>query len=121
VCDTPLLAARPDVGSISGVTAYRRPCLLWFNPIGMLGLRALQAVGGRDAPGLLPLMRFLVRHVGNPRYSAMCVAMAHKVMDLYCPLIGRVMGTSWAKKPKACVHQHEVRVNPTTQLGPSLG
>jgi hypothetical protein len=37
-----------------------------------------QALGGRDAVGLLPLLRFLVRHTANPRHSALCTGLAHR-------------------------------------------
>ncbi|KAL6761546.1 WD40-repeat-containing domain protein [Haematococcus lacustris] len=47
-----------------------------------------QALGGRDAVGLMPLLQFLVRHVGNPRHSALCCIMAHWVLDAYAGVIG---------------------------------
>jgi hypothetical protein len=50
---------------------------------------SLQAMGGRDAAGLLPLIRFLNRYIANPRYSAMCMAVTHRLMDMYAGLIGR--------------------------------
>ncbi|KAJ9528735.1 hypothetical protein QJQ45_020637 [Haematococcus lacustris] len=47
-----------------------------------------QALGGRDAVGLMPLLQFLVRHVANPRHSALCCIMAHWVLDAYAGVIG---------------------------------
>ncbi len=47
-----------------------------------------QALGGRDAHGLLPLLRFLLRYISAPRHSALCCAVAHRVLDTYAPVIG---------------------------------
>jgi len=47
-----------------------------------------QALGGRDAAGLLPLLRFLVRHAANPRHAALCAGLTHRVLDAYAPVVG---------------------------------
>jgi hypothetical protein len=48
-----------------------------------------QALGGRNADGLLPLLRFLVRHAANPRHSALCCGLAHRVLDVYTSAVGQ--------------------------------
>ncbi len=47
-----------------------------------------QALGGRDAEGLLPLLRFLVRNSANPRHASLCCGLAHRVLDAYAPVVG---------------------------------
>jgi hypothetical protein len=51
------------------------------------GLRA--AVSGRDDVGLEPLLRFLVRHVTNPRYARALLDVCAIVLDVYTPVVGQ--------------------------------
>lgn len=45
------------------------------------------ALGGRDAASLTPLLRFLCRHVTEPRYSKLLCSIAHRVLDLYAAVV----------------------------------
>ncbi|KAF5834054.1 UTP15 C terminal-domain-containing protein [Dunaliella salina] len=47
-----------------------------------------QALGGRDAAGLLPLLRFLVKYIGQPRHSKLCCHVAHRLLDSYASVVG---------------------------------
>ena len=49
------------------------------------------ALQGRDDERLEPLLRFLVRHVVNPRYAALLVEVAGMALDLYAERIGQSM------------------------------
>mmetsp|Transcript_38583 Transcript_38583/g.109118 ORF Transcript_38583/g.109118 Transcript_38583/m.109118 type:complete len:511 (-) Transcript_38583:107-1639(-) len=46
------------------------------------------ALGGRDAPGLLPLVNFLCRHVSNPRHMRLVVGISNRVLNSYSLAIG---------------------------------
>lgn len=45
--------------------------------------RVLVAAGGRDAPGLLPLLQCLSKFLVDPRYSRLLLGVAHRVLDAY--------------------------------------
>ncbi|GBF88130.1 hypothetical protein Rsub_00842 [Raphidocelis subcapitata] len=45
------------------------------------------ALSGRDAAGLLPLVRHLARHVANPRHAATLAGVAARVVDAYAPAV----------------------------------
>jgi len=47
-----------------------------------------QALGGRDAAGLEPLLRFLTRYIGEPRHAKLCVNVAHRLLDAYATVVG---------------------------------
>ncbi|KXZ44237.1 hypothetical protein GPECTOR_70g467 [Gonium pectorale] len=46
------------------------------------------AVGGRDAAGLGPLLRFLVRYIAEPRHTRLLTGVAHRLLDTYAPVVG---------------------------------
>lgn len=50
------------------------------------------ALGGRDAASLAPLLRFLCRHVTEPRYSKLLCSIAHRVLDLYASVVSLRLG-----------------------------
>ncbi|GFR40760.1 hypothetical protein Agub_g1372, partial [Astrephomene gubernaculifera] len=50
------------------------------------------ALGGRDAEGLMPLLRHLIRHVGEPRYTRLLSHVAHRLLDCYSGLVGAAPG-----------------------------
>ncbi|KXS13900.1 WD40 repeat-like protein [Gonapodya prolifera JEL478] len=45
------------------------------------------ALVGRDEVGLEPLMRFLLKHITNPRHAALLVGVAEMVLDIYSPVV----------------------------------
>ena len=47
-----------------------------------------EAVGGRDAAGLCPLLRHLCRHLPDPRYSRTLLRVTELVIDAYAPVVG---------------------------------
>ncbi|KAI9089601.1 WD40-repeat-containing domain protein [Phlyctochytrium arcticum] len=51
------------------------------------GLRA--ALGGRDDRSLEPVLRFLLRHISKPRYSAFLIDVANLILDIYSSILGR--------------------------------
>lgn len=46
------------------------------------------AVGGRDAAGLLPLLKHLVRYIVEPRYTRLLGGVAHRLLDMYVEVVG---------------------------------
>ncbi|KAG2433548.1 hypothetical protein HYH02_012665 [Chlamydomonas schloesseri] len=46
------------------------------------------ALGGRDAEGLLPLLRHLVKYIAEPRYTRLLAGMAHRLLDTYSGVVG---------------------------------
>ncbi|KAG2498088.1 hypothetical protein HYH03_003846 [Edaphochlamys debaryana] len=46
------------------------------------------ALGGRDAPSLLPLVKHLTKHVTEPRYTRLLAAVGHRLLDAYAPVVG---------------------------------
>ena len=50
------------------------------------GLRT--ALTGRDAAGLVPVLRFVARHVANPRHSRQLAGLTARVLDIYGGEIG---------------------------------
>ncbi|KAI8472262.1 MAG: WD40-repeat-containing domain protein [Monoraphidium minutum] len=49
------------------------------------GLHA--ALAGRDAAGLLPLLRHLARYITDPRHAATLSGVAGRLLDLYTPVV----------------------------------
>lgn len=48
----------------------------------------MQALGGRDAAGLEPVLRWVTRYIGQPRHTKLCVNVAHRVLDAYTHVVG---------------------------------
>ena len=46
------------------------------------------ALTGRDAAGLVPVLRFVARHVANPRHSRQLAGLTARVLDIYGGEIG---------------------------------
>ena len=46
------------------------------------------ALAGRDAAGLGPVLRFIARHVANPRHSRQLAGVTARVLDIYGGEIG---------------------------------
>eukprot|EP00798_Chlamydomonas_sp_ICE-L_P020921 gene20921-27769_t len=46
------------------------------------------AIGGRDSESLVKLLKFLVKYIVEPRYSAMLCNVTHRVLDTYTSVIG---------------------------------
>ena len=46
------------------------------------------ALAGRDAAGLEPVLRFVARHVANPRHSRQLAGVTARVLDIYGGEIG---------------------------------
>ena len=51
------------------------------------GLRV--ALAGRDPESLEPLLEFLVKHTPTPKYTSLLADVAHVLLDVYGPVIGR--------------------------------
>ncbi|KAA0171035.1 hypothetical protein FNF28_01040 [Cafeteria roenbergensis] len=47
------------------------------------------ALAGRDADSLEPMLAFIVKHAATPRYTGLLTDVAHAILDLYGPVIGR--------------------------------
>lgn len=61
------------------------------------------AVGGRDAAGLLPLLKHLVRYIVEPRYTRLLGGVAHR-WALGCGCWGNsgLYGVGWSEREGAC-------------------
>ena len=46
------------------------------------------ALGGRDAVSLTALLRFLARHLAEPRYGKLMCCVTHRLLDLYASVVG---------------------------------
>ncbi|KNC99269.1 snoRNA-binding rRNA-processing protein UTP15 [Spizellomyces punctatus DAOM BR117] len=51
------------------------------------GLRA--ALGGRDDKSLEPVLRFIMKHISNPRYSNFLIDIANIILDMYEGVLGQ--------------------------------
>jgi len=47
-----------------------------------------QALGGRDAVSLTALLRFVARHIAEPRYCKLMCSLTHRLLDLYASVVG---------------------------------
>ncbi len=45
------------------------------------------ALAGRDAAGLIPLLRHLAKYVADPRHTATLAGVAARVVDMYSPVV----------------------------------
>lgn len=43
--------------------------------------------GNRDAQSLLPVLEFVVKYIGDPRYTRLLVGIAHWILDIYSPAV----------------------------------
>ena len=46
------------------------------------------ALGGRDALSLTVLLRFVSRHIVEPRYGKLMCGITHRLLDLYASVVG---------------------------------
>lgn len=46
------------------------------------------ALGGRDAVSLTALLRFVSRHIAEPRYGKLMCGVTHRLLDLYASVVG---------------------------------
>ena len=46
------------------------------------------ALGGRDAVSLTALLRFISRHIAEPRYGKLMCSLTHRLLDLYASVVG---------------------------------
>ena len=44
---------------------------------------------GRNAATLEPFLRFVVAHIGNPRYCGALISVANSILDMYAGVVGR--------------------------------
>ena len=44
---------------------------------------------GRNAATLEPFLRFVVAHIGNPRYCGALISVANSILDMYSGVVGR--------------------------------
>ena len=51
----------------------------------------LNALNGRDEEGLLPLLRFLVKHICNPRYAALLMGVSEVLLGVSIPFLSFVV------------------------------
>lgn len=77
------------------------------------GLR--RALGGRDDVGLEPILRFLLRHAGNPTWTSLVCDTLEVVLDLYAstlglsPLTDALFSRLWVKVADEVKLQDEVQ------------
>ena len=43
---------------------------------------------GRNAATLESFLRFVVTHIGNPRYSGALISVANSILDMYAGIVG---------------------------------
>lgn len=46
------------------------------------------ALGGRDAVSLTTLLRFVCKHIVEPRYGKLLCSVTHRLLDLYASVVG---------------------------------
>lgn len=63
------------------------------------------ALSGRDTAGLVPLLAHMARHITDPRHARVLASVAHRVLDIYAPVVGSSPGVD-AK----LVQMHELLV-----------
>lgn len=80
------------------------------------------ALAGRDAAGLLPLLRHLAKYIADPRHSAALAGVAGQLLDIYAPVVHthaqvRLPSGGGSGLLRACLHaglgvfvQHEESV-----------
>jgi U3 small nucleolar RNA-associated protein 15 len=47
------------------------------------------ALAGRDAEELVPLLEFIHRHITNPRHSMVLIHVTNVLLDIYAPVLGQ--------------------------------
>ena len=47
-------------------------------------------IGGRSSQALYPLLKFLQKHIGDPRYTSTLCEIANLVLDIYSEVAGTV-------------------------------
>jgi U3 small nucleolar RNA-associated protein 15 len=75
--------------ALDAALATKRPAVVCA-VLEALGVRGAigGALAGRDAPGLLPLLNFLARHVADPRYTPMLLGVTSRLLDIYTAAVG---------------------------------
>ena len=71
----------------------------------------LSALAGRDAPGLVPLLHFLARHVTQPRHCRLLASVTARVLDIYTTAVGADPGVDAAFANLAAAVAAEVQAH----------